>query len=424
MRCHCSDKLRTNRYGRMYVPDEDEAIQGNSIWWREEGLIQTGSWIIRLVYKRPQYLVFPTSSLVSVLPLFHEYTPSMLSKESKVILITGASGFIATHIVADFLRAGYQVRGTVRSSSTAKAVRQSFAQYAEQLSLTIVEDVGRPGAFDSAVQGVHGAIHTATPLQISNVEDHERDLLHPAIDGTLNILDSLHRYAPQVSRLVITSSFAAMLNFSQGRWPGHVYSETDWNLDPYEVAASNDTPDARAYFTAKALAERAAWGFVKTVRPSFDVATILPPMVYGPNTNATARLGQLNASSADIYRLMAPQSKPSDAVPANLFWSFVDVRDVALAHLRAFEVPAAGGERFFIAQGNFTYQLLVDALREGIPEIRHRVPIGNPGRGQVPEALYTVDTSKSRRVLGIRYRGLEETAVDAARSLLELEGGA
>ncbi|KAJ5757967.1 NAD-dependent epimerase/dehydratase [Penicillium nucicola] len=348
----------------------------------------------------------------------------MSQTQDQLILITGASGFIATHIVADFLRAGYKVRGTVRSTATAEAVRDSFPQYAAQLSFAIVEDIAQPGAFDEAVQGVQGVIHTAAPFQIFNVEDNERDLLRPAIDGTLNILNSVHNHAPTVSRVVITSSFAAMANYSKGTWPGHVYSEADWNLTPYEVVAAPGTPAGLAYSTAKALAERAAWDFVKEKKPSFDLATILPPMVYGPNINATASLEKLNTSSSDIYRLISPRGKSSDAVPGNMFWSFVDVRDVAMAHLRAFQVSEAGGERFFVCSGNFTYQQFVDALRENIPEIRARVPIGNTGTGAVPSNVYTVDTSKSQKILGIQYHKLQDTVVDAARSLLELEARA
>lgn len=144
-------------------------------------------------------------------------------------------------------------------------------------------------------------------------------------------------------------------------------------------------------------------------------------MIYGPNINATASLASLNASSADIYRLMSPDVKPSDPVPENHLFSFVDIRDVFEAHIRAYNVPEAGRECFFVCQGNFTYQQFCRALRKNLPDIRDRVSIGRPGTGAVPSDVHTVDTSKSQRVLGLKYRGLEETNVGAAKSLLELE---
>ncbi|PYI28853.1 hypothetical protein BP00DRAFT_307294, partial [Aspergillus indologenus CBS 114.80] len=90
--------------------------------------------------------------------------PTNMSPADRLALFTGPSGFVASHIVHDFLRAGYKVRGSVRSAATAEKVRQSFPQYAaEQRSLVVVEDVAQPGAFDTAVEGVHGVIYTAAP---------------------------------------------------------------------------------------------------------------------------------------------------------------------------------------------------------------------------------------------------------------------
>ncbi|KAK4863306.1 hypothetical protein LT330_002084 [Penicillium expansum] len=288
----------------------------------------------------------------------------LTNPENQTILITGACGFVATHIVDLSLQAGYSVRGTVRSNATA-----------EKLSFAIVEDMGKIGAFDVAVQGVHGVIHTATPFKLF-VENNERDLLRPAIDGTCNVLDSVSKHAPQVKRVVINSSFAAMMDITKGNWPDHVYSEADWNPIPYEVAAASDAYGAE-------------------VKPQFDIATIMPPMIYGPNLNATADLANLNTFSADIYRLISPQSKSNDL---------------------------AGGERFFICNPEtFTDQQVFDILRAELPEGKDRVPTGTPGSGKVISELFTTDVSKSQKVLGLKYRNLEETVVDAVKSLLALE---
>jgi len=339
---------------------------------------------------------------------------------TETVLITGASGFVATHVVDSFLKAGYAVRGTVRSEDTAEKVRRTFPQYADKLSFAIVPDIGAPHAFDEAAKGVRGVIHTATPFQIE-VENNERDLLIPAIEGTNNLLDAVKKNAPEVQRIVITSSFAAIIDLGKGTRPGHVYSEADWNPLTYEVAAKQETPGAAAYTAAKALAERAAWDFIEREKPSFDLVTICPPMVYGPNINATTNLAKLNTSSADIYRLMSPNSKSTDPVPSNVFWSWVDVRDVAEAHLKAYQVSEASGQRFFVTGGNFSYQQFVDILREKVPEIKDRVPVGTPGSGFGGVELYGVDNSKSQKVLGLKYHELEQTVVDSARAFLELE---
>ncbi|KAL3454161.1 hypothetical protein BJX65DRAFT_292360 [Aspergillus insuetus] len=276
-----------------------------------------------------------------------------MSPQDQIILITGASSFLASHVADYFLRAGYQVRGTVWSSTTAK-----------KATLSIVGDIAKPGAFDPAVHGVHGVIHAALPFQVFGIEDNERDLLKPAINGMLNILKA----------------------------PGHVYSKLDCNPTTYEAVAAKGAPAGLAYSTLKVVSERVAWDFVKN-----------------------------NELKSDLSRLNTLLSKSSDAVLENMFWSSMDMRDVAEAHLRAFEVPKSGGKRFFIYKGNFTYQQFMDALWENVPEIRDRVLVGVPGTGSVPANVYTINTSKSQRILGLKYQPLEETIVNAARSLLKLE---
>ncbi|KAE8381212.1 hypothetical protein BDV26DRAFT_289702 [Aspergillus bertholletiae] len=337
----------------------------------------------------------------------------------KIILVTGASGFVAAHVIEAFISAGYHVRGTVRSEATAERVKRTFPQYAQQLSFAIVPDIVEGGAFDEAVKGVDGIMHTACPGG-GAAENNERDIVQPAINGTINILESAHRHAPQVKRIVITSSFASMIDMSKGAWPSHIYSEEDWNPMTYEEAVGKDTSSLQAYLAAKKVAERAAWDFVKDQNTTFDLVTLLPPMIYGPNINAT-HVSQLNLTSADAYRLMSPDSKPSDPIPENGFWSWVDVRDVAQAHLRAYEVPEAGGERIFVCAGNYSYQQIADILRDKVPEVKDHVPLGSPASGFGGVELYIPDAGKSRRILGLRYRGLEESVVDMAYGLLELE---
>ncbi|KAB8079286.1 hypothetical protein BDV29DRAFT_151888 [Aspergillus leporis] len=143
-------------------------------------------------------------------------------------------------------------------------------------------------------------------------------------------------------------------------------------------------------------------------------------MIYGNNINAT-HVSQLNTTSADIYRFMSLEAKPIDPVPENGFWPWVDVRDVVRAHLKALEVPAAGGERFFVCAGNYGYQQIVDILREKVPEIKDPVPHGKPGAGFGGVEVYTPDNEKSRRILGLQYCGLEASVVDSAYSHLNLE---
>ena len=139
-------------------------------------------------------------------------------------------------------------------------------------------------------------------------------------------------------------------------------------------------------------------------------------MIFGPVERGVASITDMSPSAAEIYRLM---NGTSERVPATAFWAYCDVRDVAQAHLKAFQSPKAANQRFFLAGGRFSYQMACDALRK-IPEIEKKVPPGIPG-SRVEEHTYGVDGRKASKVLGIKYTSLETSIQDMARSLMEIE---
>ncbi|KAL1644939.1 hypothetical protein SLS58_004010 [Diplodia intermedia] len=335
---------------------------------------------------------------------------------NQTILVTGGSGFVAAHVLNSFLEGGYKVRTTVRSEATADKVRKTHKKYTEsgQLTFAIVKDVAESGAFDEAVKGVDGVVHTASPFQLS-VENNVRDLLDPAVKGTTEILEAIHKYNPGVKRVVVTASFASIIDLSKGLRPGHVYTEADWNPVTWDEAA-NTPIGAIAYCASKAFAEKAAFKFVEEKKPNFTVATICPPMIYGPNAHYVDDFAKLNTSSAEIYAFIkGDKTEPGDAA----FPAFADVRDVAEAHLKAYEKEEAAGQRYFITSGTYSNQQVCDVIRKHFPELRNRVPEGTPG---APLAdMWGVDNSKAGRELGIKFRTLEETIVDNVKNLLELE---
>jgi nucleoside-diphosphate-sugar epimerase len=331
---------------------------------------------------------------------------------SGTVLVTGASGFVATHVISAFLSAGYHVRGTVRSESKAESTAAVFPSFKSQLSFVVVPDIAAPGAFDEPVKGVDGVIHTASPF-VLQVKDNKRDLLDPAINGTLNILQAIQKHAPTVKRLVVTSSFASILDLSKGNRPGYTYTEEDWNPATYEEALKSDN-GAFVYCASKKLAEKTTYDFVESQRPKFTVATICPPMVYGPAIQPIHCLKSLNESTEDIYRFMNGSTKK---VQVNGFWAYVDVRDVGIAHVKAYE--HIDGGRFFVTGGNFTYQQVVETIRK-VPGVDKNRVAEDDHQLEWPET-YKVDNSKARKELGIEFRSLEESIRDTALQMLQLE---
>lgn len=256
-------------------------------------------------------------------------------------------------------------------------------------------------------------IHTASPFQMF-VENNERDLLNPAVHGTTEILKAVAAHAPQVQRVVITSSFAAISDLAKGPWPEHTYTEKDWNPVTWDEAKTGNGPTA--YCASKTFAEKAAYDFVENQKPHFSISTICPPMIYGPVIQGVTSTSHLNTSAADVYRLMNGSSK--DVPPTN-FFAFCDVRDVAQAHLKAYQTPEAANERFFVTGGSYSYQEICDILRQ-IPEIKDKVPEGKPGSG-IGMDVYKVDNSKSKKILGMTYASLDKAIRDTAMSLIDIE---
>lgn len=337
-------------------------------------------------------------------------TVTMASKG--LILVTGATSFVAAPIIELFLNAGYQVRGQVRNESSSQKVHKVFPTAGTALTTVIVPDITVPGAFNAAVKDVVGVIHTASPFTV-DVENNERDLLDPAIKGTTRILEAVYEHAPQVKRVVVTSSFAAIMDPAKGAWSGGTYTEKDWNPTTYEVAVSTEH-GVVAYCASKTFAEKAARDFVEAKKPNFTLSTINPPMIYGPPSH-DVDIKHLNASMAEFYRLMDGSSKEPGltAVPA-----FADVRDVAVAHFKAFELAEPG--RFLVSSGSYEYRDVARVLREEFPDRADK--IADPEATPHQDA-YKVDNSATAKTLGMTFRTARECFRDTGLSLIALEQG-
>ena len=175
---------------------------------------------------------------------------------AKRVLLTGANGFVGSHVLEQFLLAGHSVRGIVRSQSKAQQVLADFPNHGSKLDFGIVPDITSPGAFDEVVKSnppFDLVIHTASPF-LYRVISSNREFLDPAIKGTLEVLKSVKKNAPSVKRVVITSSCAAVVDFSAPPTvPRKVYTEEDWNPTTWEAALSG-TPNT-GYQASKKFAE-------------------------------------------------------------------------------------------------------------------------------------------------------------------------
>ncbi len=267
------------------------------------------------------------------------------------VLITGISGYIGLHCAAEALRAGYRVRGSVRSPGRERTVRETLANASvDTTNLEFVQlDLTADAGWDTAAEGCTYVLHVASPFTIANPKTAD-EMLVPAIQGTLRALRAARRAG--VERVVLTSSAVAMF----GSMKRGVFGPDDWT--------NVDDPHVSTYVKSKTLAERAAWDFVaeESDEGALELVVINPGGVFGPPLGKDIS-GQTMAI-VDQMLLGKMPMLPRAAFP------MVDVRDVAMLHVRAMTLPEAAGLRI-IAAGSEPVsfaemaQMLIDAGYDG-----------------------------------------------------------
>ncbi|KAG5363508.1 putative NADPH-dependent methylglyoxal reductase GRP2 [Yarrowia sp. B02] len=328
------------------------------------------------------------------------------------ILVTGATGFIAGQVIGDLLSAGHKVIGTVRHLDKASKLKEAFAEASssrkllfETLSDIRAEDELK-GIFEKHPE-ISVVVHTASPF-FFNSTDVVKDLLEPAVEGTRNVLHATQTSGKNVTKVVLTSSVAAMLNpFKQD--PSYTASEDTWNPVTWEQAASSNNGEL-AYLASKTFAEREAWDYLKREKPKFTLTTVNPAAVFGPSATKLDPKS-LNTSNETINQL-ALDTKPGDDVPEFAFL-WVDVRDVAKAHTLALD-HKLDGQRLLLCNGKFAAQDILDVINKDFPGIKGKIATGKPGTGkEVSSKIFGYNNDKTRKELPqLEWIGLEKSIGD------------
>ncbi|CAB58730.1 Flavonol reductase/cinnamoyl-CoA reductase family protein [Schizosaccharomyces pombe] len=327
----------------------------------------------------------------------------------KLVLVTGVTGFIGAHVAEQLLQAGYRVRGTVRSMEKADELIRLNPGLKDKIEFVIVKDVSASNAFDGVLKDVELICHIASPFFVENVTDNKSQLLDPAVKGTLGILEAAQG-VKSIKRIVITSSFAAVGNFQIDPHNNKVYTEKDWNPITYEEALTTDNGIV-AYCASKKLAEEAAREYVKEKKPSYDICTINPPYVYGPPIHPMKNMDSLNTSNQIFWKLI---DGSKEATP--FYYYYVDVRDVAAAHVFALENAKLSNGRMLVSKGVFTTGDICKVLRKEFPNKSD--VIAEPVDITVDPSFFKLDNSFSKS-LGFKYHSDEECYVDTAKKLWE-----
>lgn len=332
------------------------------------------------------------------------------------VLVTGGSGYVASHLILKLLQDGYTVRTTIRSLSKEEQVRSALQKAGEVHMNRLTfhpADLTQDKGWVEAIQGCSYIHHVASPFPGQAPKD-ENELIIPAREGTIRVLKAAREAG--VKRLIFTSSFAT-IGYGSGDQK-EPYTENHWSV----------LDGLPAYHKSKTLAEKAAWDFIETEGGDLELSVINPVGIFGP------LLSDSISSSIDLIKKLMDGSV---ARCPQTYFNIVDVRDLADLHIRAMLDPAARNERF-IASSDGKPLALIEVARiisEGRPKKAQKVPTGempswivrfaalfSPAARQVVPFLGVIrllDNGKAKKVLGWTPRAMEDTILDTVDSLVE-----
>jgi len=253
------------------------------------------------------------------------------------VLVTGAAGFVGSHVVAQLLQSGRQVRATVRNPKNAAFLKS--LPVAEGGSLQIVAmDLLDFASVRSAVSDCKDVIHCAASLSVG-AKNPQLDVVDPSIEGTTNLVKALQQ-AGVVERIVHTSSVAAIRRTSHEN--GTIFSTEDWCDDA--------TVKSNPYGLAKAGAEKVMrqWVDSQVGESKPRLITIHPSVVFGPIYSPRHKEGSMSY-------LKHFNSGPPFVLKIHI--NFVDVRDVAKAHINALSNGRDGARYLLHNRGMWMHEI-------------------------------------------------------------------
>ncbi|KAJ7575095.1 hypothetical protein C8J56DRAFT_901555 [Mycena floridula] len=335
---------------------------------------------------------------------------------SQIVFVTGATGFLGSHIISQLLAAGYRVRAAVRPSKVDQ-IRAVYAKYGQNVEVVGVADIVAD-QFPEALKGVYAVIHTASPI-------FEKASTEEMLNArTLNVLRQGEKAG--IQRYVVTSSIATVSN------PRNSFTDKDWSPVTREEAVQHG--GLTAYRASKSLAEKALWEFADA-HPNVDVttcsSTVNPPFMYGPFAEEfQIEPANYYAMSTNlyIYRLISPNG-PFPVTPR-----WIDVRDIAKVHVLALKSPLTsetdiGKKRLIIGSLEpLEYAPALALIKEKYPELAERItktPLPNIDiKTNRTLFLLPFDVQRVADVVGFKkedYTGIESCLLGAIDSILAIE---
>ena len=330
------------------------------------------------------------------------------------VMVTGATGYIGLHCIDQLLKQGYAVNGSIRSPERKEEVFQALQKNStstEHLNLftfNLTDDEG----WDEGMAGCDYLLHVASPISISTKD--EEFFVGPAVAGVNRAMKFAQKH--NLKKVVLTSSVAAIFETTVLK---QYYDESDWS-DPNKKTINH-------YAKSKTLAEMAAWDYIKKEDNPFELAVINPALVIGPSLSGD--LGESNKAIEMVVTGRMPVSVP-------LQFGYVDVRDVAKAHILAMQNPESNGKRFALSEKDLWYKDVAKLLRTNgykkapkinipawitpvLAKFNEELKFSLPFIGRVRSVKYATN---AKDILGWSPRPAEDSILEVAKQIQDLNG--
>ncbi|KFY33710.1 hypothetical protein V494_07393 [Pseudogymnoascus sp. VKM F-4513 (FW-928)] len=294
--------------------------------------------------------------------MFKTHDPVLKPGET-IIVVTGVSGFVGSHVADQLLDAGYVVRGTTRDGSKHEWLSQFFTRKygPAKFELVSIPRFDEPGAFDSTLQGTSGVIHVASDMTF-RPDPHE--VIPPTVAGTLALLEAAVKH-DTIKRFVLSSSCAAAASPEPG--VSRIINQDTWNDAAIEQAWAPPPYDLSrgfsVYAASKAQSEKDAWQWYHKYKPHFILNTVLPAMNFG---RSLVLEHQGHPSTSGL--IVALFNNYTETVKTGAQYFCLSVEDNARLHVASLLHPEVLNERIFAYGQPYTWRGMQNILKKMYPE--------------------------------------------------------
>lgn len=326
-----------------------------------------------------QQRIIPVSTILNQLSSETEKEKAKTAKSKIHVLVIGESGYLASHVVAKLLDAGYSVRMTVPDASHHQKQVELFGMNRETAQrLSVMEaDLTNCTSLRDAIRGCRYIIHCGC----SNVAAQEKDPVVLYTKAVRALFDGIRVAGKStVKRVVLTGAASSVFHITESEPSSGMFDESCWN--GVATAVTDPIPFAKMVF------EREAWRLRQMM--GVELVVLLPSISIGPSRTeetSEAMLTIQNLASAPSYFPFCP----------NLCWNFVDIRDVAEAHVRALESPDVKDQRVIISNECLSLTELCRMMKSLYP---HLTP---PTRAANTLLTLLIAATQSSRGVNIRF---------------------